>query len=827
MPTLHPRCHVIPIGDGLLLRRGAQALVVEDPSRAAQVRAVLDWLAGQGNRLAFADLPPALQIIDELDAAGLLVHRAAESSAAAESPAVTPLQPAFHGRAVATSARVVVVGKGPAARAAAGALAAQGLTVAEALTETETETEGGNGDEERADLVIACPAGPDLARLEAINRAAVAGGSPVLPAFLLGDLAIVGPVGAATGSACLRCWELRWLGLSLSITTERAYLDHLRAGGWRAESTGSTVAAEWVGEQAAVLGVNWLDDPGTFDGHVLVADFTTGTATRHAVVRHPDCDVCSPKGLAEPTRSQAVAAWDGWRHDPAEEVDPLELDRQLDHLVDRRTGLVADVDDADPAGPEGHQQGPAGPEGQQHRLEVPGLFVTALTRFALPHPNGIRRDTARITHGAADSAQIARCLARVEGLERYCGQARPKPSARASYEDLSPDALCPSDLPLFSESQYRQPGFPHPRWQPHLPMDWVWGYNLHRECAVALPQDAVRYFGPRRSLVDETSSGVAAHSTRNAALASAVLELVERDAFMIHWLNRLSPPQLDLDGLAPGFACRAVAVIGQAGYRPVVVDLTTDLQIPVFLAMAWRDDGMGPALRIGAGCDLWAPRALDKALHELLGAVTARSDQPWAPAEPLGPGDVARLHDHGEAYSHPSWLPRAAFLWASPDVRRLEDLSAAAGPPITADAVLPSTTGARPPVTADAMLPSITGARPSVTADAGLPSTTGAGPHATARAGPPATGGTAIVAHLVEHLGAHDLELIAADLTTADVAGSLHVVRAIVPGLQPIGFGRHGLRLGGRRLYEAPVAMGYRNEPTTEASLNRNPLCFP
>jgi ribosomal protein S12 methylthiotransferase accessory factor len=70
--------------------------------------------------------------------------------------------------------------------------------------------------------------------------------------------------------------------------------------------------------------------------------------------------------------------------------------------------------------------------------------------------------------------------------------------------------------------------------------------------------------------------------------------------------------------------------------------------------------------------------------------------------------------------------------------------------------------------------------------------------------------------------------LVAVDLTTPDVARrGITVVRAVVPGAQPIGFGRNGLRLGGRRLYEAPVRMGYASSETTEASLNPDPHCYP
>jgi ribosomal protein S12 methylthiotransferase accessory factor len=51
---------------------------------------------------------------------------------------------------------------------------------------------------------------------------------------------------------------------------------------------------------------------------------------------------------------------------------------------------------------------------------------------------------------------------------------------------------------------------------------------------------------------------------------------------------------------------------------------------------------------------------------------------------------------------------------------------------------------------------------------------------------------------------------LVADLTTADVASlGLTVVRAVVPGYQPLHMGFHLRATGGRRLYEVPRRLGY------------------
>jgi ribosomal protein S12 methylthiotransferase accessory factor len=45
----------------------------------------------------------------------------------------------------------------------------------------------------------------------------------------------------------------------------------------------------------------------------------------------------------------------------------------------------------------------------------------------------------------------------------------------------------------------------------------------------------------------------------------------------------------------------------------------------------------------------------------------------------------------------------------------------------------------------------------------------------------------------------------------------------MVTDMQPIHFGHQNVRLGGRRLFELPVSLGYAKEPLAEAALNACP----
>jgi ribosomal protein S12 methylthiotransferase accessory factor len=72
------------------------------------------------------------------------------------------------------------------------------------------------------------------------------------------------------------------------------------------------------------------------------------------------------------------------------------------------------------------------------------------------------------------------------------------------------------------------------------------------------------------------------------------------------------------------------------------------------------------------------------------------------------------------------------------------------------------------------------------------------------------------------------LDVIAVDLTTPDIDDvGFKVVRAVIPGLQPLDIDHRHRHLGGRRLAEVPWRMGLANAPVGEDAFNPHPHPFP
>jgi thiazole/oxazole-forming peptide maturase SagD family component len=151
-------------------------------------------------------------------------------------------------------------------------------------------------------------------------------------------------------------------------------------------------------------------------------------------------------------------------------------------------------------------------------------------------------------------------------------------------------------------------------------ISWIAGHDAATEAVLAIPADlclrrspALRTIQPIGAL----SSGCAAGPTHDAATLRAILELIERDAAAQWWYG--GRPAHALPASDPLFhhanATFATLRAGEASRLSQCLDLTTDLDVPVFAAISMDVDGGNFAC--GVGCRLDAADAIDAAIREL------------------------------------------------------------------------------------------------------------------------------------------------------------------------------------------------------------------
>jgi ribosomal protein S12 methylthiotransferase accessory factor len=222
--------------------------------------------------------------------------------------------------------------------------------------------------------------------------------------------------------------------------------------------------------------------------------------------------------------------------------------------------------------------------------------------------------------GAALDPGAAVIKAVGESIERYCGALyEPENLRLASFDELGEAAVDPATFTLFSPEQYLVPGCPYAPVSHTTPLRWVRGQSLINGCPTLVPAAYVyipyAYATPgERSFRDQISTGLACALTRAQATYRALLEMVERDAFMLVWHHRVGVPELDLTETQDLKVSRLLeATTGMPATCRAFL-LTLDIPIPVILVTFISDHP--PLLALGLAADLCPIRALTRALEE-------------------------------------------------------------------------------------------------------------------------------------------------------------------------------------------------------------------
>jgi ribosomal protein S12 methylthiotransferase accessory factor len=221
--------------------------------------------------------------------------------------------------------------------------------------------------------------------------------------------------------------------------------------------------------------------------------------------------------------------------------------------------------------------------------------------------------------GKSDSFAASRDLAFLEGLERYAGT-RPRgrrPAVVDTLANLGDAALDPRDCGEYPAATY-ETDLRLRRFSPTDRIPWVWGHSLRDDRPILVPARSVYYSVGTAAddFVFECSNGCATGSCVEEAVLYGLLELVERDAFLLGWYSGAPATEIDLATVP---AVRPLLDRADLhGYDVHVFDSRVDLDVPVATALAVRRDGGLGTLSFAAGAALDPARAVDAALGEAL-----------------------------------------------------------------------------------------------------------------------------------------------------------------------------------------------------------------
>ena len=572
-------------------------------------------------------------------------------------------------------------------------------------------------------------------------------GEPWVPVWTELDRVIVGPLTHPGEQGCVWCLQ-KWRASAPQRDQWTAQLREHVAG-----------PSRWLSGFAADA-VRELVHAGVARDCCWFVDLRELSLTRHAFRPDPLCPVCGARPDDSARRAAIVPLPRPKPSLRASRIGELSEARLTELYVDAETGVVAP------------------PSGLRDSL-LP-LAEAVLAEYTYQGEAGF---------GRGRDFTSCRTTAVAEAMERLGGQWPwgKRTMVRGSYAELAADALDPRTLGLFPPQRYQDPASQYQPFTDDAVVNWVWAYSFREARPVLVPETYAYYrttwqpgTAGDKPFTFEISNGCALGGCLEEAILHGILEIVERDAFLLTWYARLPVPEVDL-ATAPDPRIRlAVERIERTGYRLRVFDMTLAEAIPAFWVLAQdtviADDR--PRIICTSGSALDPASAVLTALGEL--APIIEQEVRRFPAEArraremtADPGLVRIMTDHSLASATPEAFERFGFLLDG-DRRIGWDQLGRSQWPWHAD------------LTDDLI-------------------------------------------EAVDRMLAGGMDVVVVDQTsTLHEAAGLRCVKVIAPGALSMTFGHHNRRTTGLpRLREVPHLLGYAPRPLTDADLNPHPHPFP
>ncbi len=438
------------------------------------------------------------------------------------------------------------------------------------------------------------------------NRRQLGSGTPWILVRPRGMEALFGPVFRADGNG--PCWDC----LAYRLRSHQEVHNFLR------NLAGEEAAFKPFAAQPAVLEalyglvaaeiVKWLvlDESAPLHENAIAMNVGTFESSQHRVVRRPQCFSCGDEALYRPDRTPSPlrlgASPKAHRGSGgARSVAPSVTFAKYSHLVSPVSGVVTWLsrtsDETD----------------SWLHVDWAGSNLGTRSRTL----SSLRRSLRSKSAGKGSTREQSRVSALCEAIERYSG-ARQGDEIRVRgrlAEFLAGDeAIHPNEVQLFSDRQLddakniNAKGHPYnivpPRLDPDADIDWtpVWSLTQcrHRHLPTSMLYSmAPEERGPLDLIAD--SNGCAAGNTLEEAILQGFYELAERDAFAIWWYNRLQVPAVDLASFDDEFLAAASDYYARCGRELWMLDVTSDIKIPTFVALSRRTSAQSEDIIYGAG----------------------------------------------------------------------------------------------------------------------------------------------------------------------------------------------------------------------------------
>jgi len=470
-----------------------------------------------------------------------------------------------------------------------------------------------------ADLTIVLVSDYLDARLIDLNQRHVTDGTPWVLVQPSGIFPLAGPAFIPGTSACWMCLAHR-MQRNREVKT---LLDWRQARCVAASplardslgQSGIALAAVEIAKAIATGSRTELRD------HIVSLDLLGSAIAKHYVARRPQCPVCGDKKLTNPRRApkpielaagtEPIMTSGGYRSVSSRTT----VARHRKH-VSPLSGVVSRL------------------ERMEADLPLNNSFLAA-HNFSAPAAtvDELRSGLSGGSFGKGSTSEQGEASALMEAIERYSGIYQGNEiRVTRRFSDFAPgEAILPNDVLLFSDAQYRRAlaaasDVHHvtpmaPPFNPSAEIEWSPVWSLRDQRFKYLPTSFLYFFYNGDSApagrIHADSNGCAAGNTLEEAIVQGFLELIERDSYAIWWYNRLRRPQVDLSQFDDSYIRDLQAQFAATGRRIWMLDVTSDLGIPSFVAISHATEGERELIEFGSGSHFDARIAALRSLTEL------------------------------------------------------------------------------------------------------------------------------------------------------------------------------------------------------------------
>lgn len=147
-------------------------------------------------------------------------------------------------------------------------------------------------------------------------------------------------------------------------------------------------------------------------------------------------------------------------------------------------------------------------------------------------------------------------------------------------------------------------------------IEWVKGFNFLTNDVALIPKNLTSWRHRRMVItMSPTTSGSAGGFLKEDVIKNSILEYIERDSFLIHWLTQIAPRVISNESL-PEDLFLYIKDFNSIGVSTYVLDTTTNVGIPSACVVVRKNNLNKKSIAVSGGAGIDLHTAIRKALEE-------------------------------------------------------------------------------------------------------------------------------------------------------------------------------------------------------------------